>query len=394
MVSVLLENVFRQQKSKSDFMIVYVIASSYPTTKYPLSGIFEFDQAKALKKAGCKVVLLSVDLRSLRRMRRWGKYHIVKEGIEVYNISIPLGRVPGRIYYEIGYRALLSLYKWVVREQGRPDIVHAHFTGMGAISTVLKRKYNIPLVMTEHSSGLNTDCVNKKDLFMARLAYDDVNRLITVSSSLQYHIKQNLGKDSIVIPNIVDTDNIISAPQSHKKFTFISIGNLIHGKGFDLLIKAFNVFKGQRIQLLIIGEGKERPELESLIKSLKLEEQVFLLGLKNRREVSDYLNQSDAFVLASRGETFGVVYIEAMLVGLPVIATKCGGPESFVNENNGLLVNCDDVEELKRALQQMYETYNHFDKKQIAMDCLRKYSPQSVASQLITVYKQILDGKE
>lgn len=375
-------------------MIVYVIASSYPTTKYPLSGIFEFDQAKALKKAGCKVVLLSVDLRSLRRMRRWGKYHIVKEGIEVYNISIPLGRVPGRIYYEIGYRALLSLYKWVVREQGRPDIVHAHFTGMGAISTVLKRKYNIPLVMTEHSSSMNRDVIDKRDLFWAYIAYNNVDKLITVSSPLQYNLKRKFEKNAVVIPNVVDSNNILLAPRQHEIFTFISIGNLISRKGFDLLIKAFNVFKGQRIQLLIIGEGKERPELESLIKSLKLEEQVFLLGLKNRREVSDYLNQSDAFVLASRGETFGVVYIEAMLVGLPVIATKCGGPESFVNENNGLLVNCDDVEELKRALQQMYETYNHFDKKQIAMDCLRKYSPQSVASQLITVYKQILDGKE
>ena len=68
-------------------MYVCIVASAFPTVKYPLSGIFELDQAKALKTAGCKVVLLTVDLRSIRRLRRWGIYHAIREGIDIYNIS-------------------------------------------------------------------------------------------------------------------------------------------------------------------------------------------------------------------------------------------------------------------------------------------------------------------
>lgn len=375
-------------------MYVCIVSRAYPTVKYPLYGIFEFDQAKALKTAGCKVIFLSVDLRSIRRFRKWGKYHVVKEGIDVYNISFPLGRVSGKVFYEVGRRALLCLFKWVIKEQGVPDIVHAHFTSMSAIASVLKNKYDLPLVVTEHSSAMNTDVVGKKDLFLGHLAYNRANQLIAVSSSLQYHIKQNWGIDSIVIPNMVDTENIKYAPKQHELFTFVSIGNLFYGKGFDLLIKAFKIFKEKNVQLLIIGEGGQHSTLESLIEELGFRKQIFLLGLKNRQEISDYLNASDVFVLASRGETFGVVYIEAMLAGLPVIATKCGGPEGFVDDSNGLLIDCEDVKSLESALLKMYETIGHYDREQIVSDCLRRFSPQSISSQLITLYKKVLNGKE
>lgn len=375
-------------------MYVCIVASAFPTAKYPLSGIFELDQAKALKTAGCKVVLLTVDLRSIRRFRRWGIYHTIREGIDIYNISLPLGRVSGKIFYEIGKRALLSLFKKVVKEQGRPDIVHAHFTGMGAITSVLKAKYGLPFVVTEHSSSMVRDVISKKDIFLGKLAYGYVNQLITVSSSLQKHIEKNFGSKPIVIPNIVDVENITRKPVSHDMFTFISVGGLIYRKGFDMLISAFKIFKGKQVQLLIIGEGEQHLALNTLITDLGLEKQVVLLGLKTRQEISEYFNRSDAFVLASRGETFGVVYIEALLTGLPVIATKCNGPEDFVNDTNGLLIECEDIKGLENALLRMYEKIDDYDGNKISSDCLRQFSPHSIASALMTVYRQILNVNE
>ena len=76
-------------------------------------------------------------------------------------------------------------------------------------------------------------------------------------------------------------------------------------------------------------------------------------------EVSSILAHADIFVLASRKETFGIVYVEAMAKGLPVIATKCGGPEEFVNKENGILVPVDNVEELSKAMLLMYKEGQH-----------------------------------
>ena len=74
----------------------------------------------------------------------------------------------------------------------------------------------------------------------------------------------------------------------------------------------------------------------------------------------------DAFVLASRAETFGVVYVEAMAAGLPVIATACGGPEDFVSEENGILIPADNEEKLTEALIEMYHMAHKYDKQAIS----------------------------
>ena len=104
--------------------------------------------------------------------------------------------------------------------------------------------------------------------------------------------------------------------------------------------------------------------------------------------------ESDVFVLASRGETFGVVYIEAMSAGLPVIATTCGGPEDFVDESNGILVPVNDVEALTDALIKIYKTANNYDRSNISRLTQQKFSPKTIASQLTDVYIDVIKNKK
>jgi glycosyltransferase involved in cell wall biosynthesis len=87
-------------------------------------------------------------------------------------------------------------------------------------------------------------------------------------------------------------------------------------------------------------------------------------------------------VLASRGETFGVVYIEALAAGVPVIGTKCGGPEDFVSEDMGLLVEVDNVEALTGAMQHMIEHSGEYDRELIKRKIKDSFSPQTVAREL------------
>jgi len=370
-------------------MKIFVIGHGCLPSSAPLRGIFSFDQAQALHKAGHNVIYISLDLRSIRRWRKWGKTHFFKEGIEVYEQSIPLGRMPAKFFVTIGQLGLLSLYKEIARKHGEPDVIHAHFTDIAAISTILKKIYNLPLIITEHSSGLIYDTISNDTLFLMKKAYFNSDAIISVSSPLKRRIKHHLGSSSIVIPNIVDVNRFNYSPIKHGRFTFISVGNLIHRKGFDLLIYAFEAFKNCNVDLYIIGDGKERYNLSLLIKRLELENQIFLLGYKSRSEVAELMNKSDVFILASRGETFGVVYIEAMLAGLPVIATDCGGPSDFISEENGILVPVNDIKSLKQAMNQMFTGRNNYDSAVIRKMCIENFAPHVIASQLESVYMSV-----
>ncbi len=371
-------------------MFILIVAGGYPTKKHPLMGIFEYDQAKALHNAGHKVVFISLDLQSIRRKRQLGKsfHHI--EGFDIFNISFPLGNVPPSLFITVGKLVLKSIFKDVLIKHGLPDFIHAHFTNIAAIASVLKTKYRIPLIVTEHSSLIHKDVLDKTTRTSGSLAYGNADKVIAVSQSLSKRLLHHFNIDSVVVNNIVDLETFHHKPQEHSHFQFISVGNLLHVKGFDLLIKAFSKLEEANLRLLIVGEGPERSKLQKLIDDLSLGDQVHLPGRKTRSEINELMNKSDAFVLASRAETFGVVYIEAMAAGLPVIATRCGGPDEFVNKSNGILVPVNDIISLSEALSKIKNNIEYYDRKFISEQCRSKFSPGTIANQLIKEYEKII----
>lgn len=84
-------------------MNVLIIARGYPTNKYKMNGIFEFDQAKALVEAGHNVFYAAIDLRSLRRWRKWGIERKSIDGVNIYAINIPCGRIPKIVLRKIAF---------------------------------------------------------------------------------------------------------------------------------------------------------------------------------------------------------------------------------------------------------------------------------------------------
>lgn len=370
------------------------ITRGYPTEKYKTHGIFEFDQALALADQGQKVVYAAIDLRSIRRVRKWGIHKSVIKGIDVYEINIPLGRVPKKILRLYNNLGLNLLYKKIVEDYGKPDILHAHFQEAAFIGSKLKDKTNIPLVVTEHSSQMNKTNI-KKDIYdIAKIAYENTDRLIVVSPSLGDMIKKNFDVDSIYIPNIVDLNTFkYSGHKTTSTFNFVSTGNLIDIKRMDLTIEAFyDAFKGEKdIKLDIFGKGPKRKELEEIISKHGIGGQVRLRGMCAREEIASSLREADCFVLASQTETFGVAYIEALAMGVPVIATKCGGPEVFVNEGNGILINKDNKDELIQAMKYMYNNKDKFNSHKIAISTKEKFSSENVARQIMDIYEEVLD---
>jgi len=374
-------------------MNVMIIARGYPTEKYKMNGIFEFDQAKALVYSGVNVVYAAIDMRSIRRWRKWGIETKIVNGVKIYAINLPLGRIPKQLLRVISKFGLIYLYKKIINEQGKPDIIHAHFSGIGFVASILKEKYNIPFVLTEHFSGIMKQPITKDIFKIAKIAYSKADKIIAVSPELKNIIYEKFEKNAIYIPNIVDTNLFSYANKDNKNtFSFVSVGSLIYGKRMDLTIEAFiDAFKGSdKVFLTIFGEGPERQKLEELVRINKMEKQIKLMGMQSRKVISDYLKKSDCFVLASQAETFGVAYIEAMASGLPVIATKCGGPESFVDERNGMLIPVDNKDALVTAMKNMYSGKYKYDKKTISADTIKKFSPKTISKKLIDVYEDAL----
>lgn len=381
-------------KGKHTFMYILIISHGYPTNKYKMDGIFQFDQAKALVKAGCKVVFAAIDIRSIRRWRKWGLDRHEMGGVHVFLINIPCGRLPSAIKYKVTSIGLNILYKCILKEFGKPDVLHAHFTHIGYVASKLKRKINVPLVITEHSSLILKPEIERQLLYTAANAYRQANAVLAVSPSLVKVIDKNFHIKSQYVPNIVDTDIFFYEPRgSSKAFNFVSTGNLIYGKRMDLIIEAFHkaFHDFSHVTMTIFGEGDERAKLEGLIKKYSLENRVVLMGMCSRKTIVEKLKECDCFVLASRAETFGVAYIEALATGIPVIATACGGPECFVHDRNGVLIPVDDIDALICMMRYMYTNYRAFDREKIAVEIKRKFSPECVAKMLVEVYKEVLN---
>lgn len=379
-------------------MKVLIIARGIPSDKYPMQGLFEFDQAIALsKQKKWDIIYLSFDLRSIRRWRKWGITSTKKSNIKMYCVNIPMGQLPKKVFDLVAIRCLKIVYKIIKKENGVPDIIHAHFIEYGYYMVKAFEKENIPLFMTEHSSVMNTPIIEKYFYNLGKYTYSKLDQLICVSSSLANKIEKTYGVSSIVIPNIVDFSEFSYTRKeivnSHK-INIVSVGNLIKSKNFNLLIKAFaDAFKDQPVTLIIIGDGPEKKALINLAQQKQISNQVKFLGKIKRDSIAAHMEISDFFVLASDSETFGLSYIEAMAKGLPVIATKCGGPEDFVNRSNGILIKCNNLKALTTALINMKNNISKYNSKEISENIYKHYSANIISEKIIKEYEDLLTKK-
>lgn len=372
-------------------MEILVVTNGIPTPKYPLLGIFEFDQAKALAAMGHNVFLAGIDLRSFRRKRKWGIFLGEKEGVKWFVIAIPIGAVPLQMKCLIGKKVLNVLYKKIFANKDKPDIIHAHFTDMGFIASDLAKKQNIPLVITEHSSLINRDKIEPSLFKIAYCGYNSATQIVSVSNALKEKIYLNFGIESKVIPNIVALEEFFYAPQKHEGFRFVITANLVPIKCHRLLIQAFTSVYAthQDVFLDIVGDGRLRNELEELVDAMNLKNRVCFHGLLPRKRIAELYRSCDCFVLPSSSETFGVAYIEAMVSGLPVIATKCGGPEDFISEETGILVSTGNLEELEKSMVYIYDHYEKYDRKAISCYAANRFSANKIAEEITSVYEEI-----
>ena len=376
-------------------MKILIAASGFDSPRKHEVNIFALDQAKALRDAGHDVRFAAVDTRSIRHSRPWGCYRYTLDGIPVYYASVPCGALPLGLPELAGRLAASGICRAIAKDGWKPDIVHAHFLGVAAIAAPVCREKNLPLVITEHTSALNAPDPGKALVKTMRKTYPLADALLAVSSLLAGSIYRHTGAKAVVVPNIIDTQSFSVVKEDNvpgEPFRFVASGFLIERKGYDLLLRAAGDLRrrGYALALTVFGDGPEREALEKLAESEGVRDCVDFRGQCTRGELGEAYPQMDAFVLASRRETFGVVYIEAMAAGLPVIATRCGGPEDFVTEENGILIPVDDAAALTDAMEHMMLHRREYDSASIAAGIRRKFAPETIAARLTAVYEEIV----
>lgn len=283
-------------------------------------------------------------------------------------------------------------------------LVHFHICQLFYLIPMIRvlSLIKIPIVWTLHGD-MNYPASSLLTILSLTRKIKDKNSYFCITKVSQ-NISENLTSEfvsigivPIVIPNGVKlTDYSFSEKSrdclrnslnvSQKMLLLGAVGRLEFEKGHDVLIKAFNRIPDYKnFKLVIVGEGSMFDELSRLILSLELSDRILLIG--NKENIPDWLSAFDIFVQPSRGEGFGLSILEAMSVGLPIIASDVGGiPALLDNGKAGLLVPPESIAELADAIYTL-----SLDK-----DLRQKYSSEALkraqnfsTSKMINAYKQI-----
>ena len=378
-------------------MKIVFFTRGFPSENDIMAGNYEAVQAKALAAKGCQVSVVTNRELSRHHLLDIGRIrHRKVDGVDVYEgTSLSFSkRFIRRINRYTRRWSYSRLFKRCISEHGMPDVLHGHIVSTSSFTIFLKEKYHLPYIITEHWSKTFVS-ESPKWLRQMTSAYYKADKVICVSQALAYALKQNFSVRSIVINNMVNDKffQSVKKTRNDKLFRLLACGAFRkdRNKGFDILVDA--VAKAQfpgNVHLDIVGDGEDRPFVEDKIAEYGLSGQIHLLGVKTPDEVSDLLCRSDCFVLSSRLETFAIVVIEAMAKGLPVIATRCGGPETFLQPEHGLLVEKENVAALADAMKYMTTHAGDYDPAAIRQFCHDHFSQDVIASQIIDVYKQVL----
>lgn len=349
-------------------MHVLLLPSWYSTCDKPWRGTFFKDQALALAHHGLRAGIAFVERRSLSRITPAGlvSHHFQitsddEDGVPTLRMkgwSTFAQTTTGSMIWSALTRRLVRAY---VAIHGVPDLIHGHAAMWGGYAAMFSaRELGIPYVITEHSSSIMTLDLSRSDRRRVAQAYRNAARVLAVSGALKASVDCMAGSEvAEVIPNTVDTAYFHppDAPRRRRPFVFLAIGDLLPGKRFDMLIRAFARLhrNDPATRLVVAGEGKERFRLRELTWALRIADVVELTGPLSRDRVRRQMWNANALVVPSAFETFGVVLIEALATGIPVVSTRCGGPEEIVTPNLGVLTDGDGEAALHRAMAAVAE---------------------------------------
>ena len=283
----------------------------------------------------------------------------------------------------------------------KADLFHVHvLTRMGFIAHWQKNLNGTPYIITEHWSrylpgneynGWLRKCFTKK---IVRRASMVTTASQVLAEAMQSHGLTNRRYE--LLPNVVDTTLFKPIPH-HNEVPKIVHVSCFEDKSKNIrgLLEALKLMKDREVayQAVLIGEGMDLETMKQQAVHLGLTDHVRFTGLLQGQDLVNELATGDCFVLPSHYETGGIVLLEAMACGLPVVATKVGALPEIVNEQNGLLVPAGDTKALAEAMEQSCHTYNNYDTETLRGQVVKRYSKEKVGKLLDEWYQQVVSRR-
>lgn len=397
---------------------VLIIPSWYPSAEHPTAGIFVFQHAQALKNTGHNVAVLYVE----QGPKSSAPVVAKEDGITVVRVCVGYGerrdtfveqKLAGMRYRMAWFghiqRSGRAAYKTLLGVGFTPDIVHVHALWPAAtFARDIKKHYGIPFVVTEHSEeyleGTDRKLVHTPGMlrFVLRPLAHQASAYIAVSKWFAQRLEQ-LG----LAPHVQVVGNVVPARKNVVPYdagTLVENGTkrILHvsllgpAKNLPLLFRAIAQTSKVRQDFVldIIGDGASRSALESEARDLGiLNTYVRFLGRHSAAKINDALDMSAFTVLSSIHETFSVFAVESLMSGRPVLSTRCGGPEEFVSQAVGHLVENNSVIAMTEGLNWMLDNYTQFDPQTLSDYAAARFSEDAICGQLDKIYQGVLKGE-
>lgn len=365
----------------------------YPT--FGGSGVLATELGKALAEKGHNIHFITY-----QQPVRLGGFHANIFYHEVRVPTYPLFDFPP---YET---ALASAMVDVVKNQNI-DLLHVHYAIPHAAAAYMakqilaKENKKIPFITTLHGTDITLVGKDKTYSPVVTFSMEESDMLTAVSENLKAETYRNfkIDKPIEVVYNFVDVKRF------HKK-PITAFKELIAPKGERIIVHASNFRKVKRVgdvikifqliakeipaKLLLIGDGPERPELESMTRDCVNKDDIKFLGKQEQME--DLLPIADLFLLPSEYESFGLAALEAMAAEVPVISTNAGGlPEIIIDGICGYMSNVGDVEDMaKNAIKILKEDSVYATFKANALKQAERFDIENIVPQYEALYRKVL----
>lgn len=383
---------------------VLVAPSWYPAPGDPVSGVFVLDQVRALA-ASHDVAVVAPRLHNLLRP--------VARNREAPNSDDPVYTVrpdatflvPRRVSWAGAIRAYAAALERgfldVEQRMGRATVIHAHVAvPAGAAAVMVGQRFGVPVVLTEHAGPFGMLLRTESSRRAVRQALNGARAIVAVSPTLATAIAAFDPAARIhVIGNVIDTAFFDLSPRAHEEHgsapRLVTVGCGLGDKNTPSLLRAVAAARarGLSVELVICGDAGENGEVQAIVESLGLGSCVRLIGRTDRVGVRRWMRWADVYVCSSRVETFGVAVGEAIASGLPVISTRCGGPEWLMPPGAGRFVSVDDDEALAEAILDLPGLVAAHDPVGSRRSIVERFSGPQIADWLTEIYDEAAAGE-
>jgi L-malate glycosyltransferase len=374
-------------------MRIALLTPWYPDERQPFLGLFIREQAIALsKKHEVYVIVAKVNYQHFAL----SKYSLVevKETPTLTSYHLTINRsLP--FFNQLHHLFLTWKLSKGILQNKQIDVVHSFVGYPGAIwAWLISRTLYIPYVHTEHTKLSN----NYRSLWHKQLTnfgMRKANEVTTVSSWLAAQVRKVVESPVHIIPNLI---NIVRFnTEQPVKPSVLQIGFLgglnTNVKGLDILLKALAEYKEDFV-LHIGGDGQLKGYYRQMAIELNIIDRCKFYGSIPLQSVPAFYQQLHFFVCASRHETFSIAIIEALASGIPVLSTRCGGPEDIlIDEALGILVDNENPEKLLEGIKSMKKRLDSFDSKYLHDYVNSRYSIEFIIPLYEELYKNVVSIK-